>query len=279
MQTESANTPEPVAPTNLVQLSIPTPAGDAKNEATKALTYAQGVTIVCADDSIIAQEARASINTRIKVLTDARMALTRPIDVAKKVIMDFFGGPIGVLEQAKGLLDGKVLAFDNEQERIRKEAQKKAEEAAQRERDRIQAEANERQRKADEEAAAKRKAADDAAAAGRTEEAAKLNAQADKVVEKAAQRVEVLQDRAASVVAPILQSTSTRASGSSFRDNWKWRLTDKAKIKEAFLMTVTNDTAIDAIVKSMKGNAEAIHAVVGDGIEIYNDRGIASRRA
>lgn len=276
MQTESANTPD-AAP--LVQLSIPTPAGDAKNEAAKALTYAQGVTIASADDSIVAQEARASINTRIKTLTDARLALTRPIDVAKKVIMDFFGGPIGVLEQAKGLLDGKVIAYDNEQEQVRKEAQRKLDEAAQRERDRIAAEATERQRVADEEAQRLRDEATALEAAGDISGAEKLANKACKVEEKAQARVEVLQDRAAQVVAPIISRGSAKAPGSMFRDNWKWRLTDIAKVSASFKHEVPRDAAIDAIVKSMKGDAESIKAVVGAGIEIYNDRGLASKRA
>lgn len=278
MQTESANTPDP-APKDLVNISIPRPAGDANGEAARAIAAANAFTVTDAESSIMAQEVRAKINTKISTLDEARKTLTRPIDVSKQVIMDFFNAPINVLKQAKAILDGKVLTYDNEQAEIRKEAQRKVEAAAAAERQRLQNEANERQRKADEEAAAKRKAAEDAAAAGRAEEAARLNAQAIAVETRAAARVEVLQERAAQVVAPILQSVSTKASGSSFRDNWKWRLTDKSKVKESFLMTVTNDAAIDAIVKSMKGNAEQIKAVVGAGIEIYNDRSIASKRA
>lgn len=279
MQTESANTPEPAAPAHLVNLSIPTPAEDYNSAAAKALALAESFTVEDAESSVMAQEVRAKLNTRISVLDEARKVLTRPIDVSKQTIMDFFNGPIGLLKKAKTILDTKVLAYDTEQENIRKEAQRKADEIAETERKRLKAEADERQRKADEDAAAKRKAADDAAAAGNVAEAEKLNAQADKVVEKAAARVEVLQERAASVVAPIFQSQSAKASGSSFRDNWKWRLKDISKINASFKHEVTRDEAIDAIVKSQKGNAESIAAIVGVGIEIYNDRGIASKRA
>lgn len=278
MQTASANTPES-APAHLVQLSIPTPAGDANAEARRGIAAAQAFVVVDAESSIMAQETRALINTRIKTLTDARLALTRPIDAAKKVIMDFFNGPIGVLEQAKDILDDKVLAFDTEQENIRKDAQRQVEVKAAAERKRLQEEADERQRTAD---AAAQKLLNDAAAleaAGDSTGAAKLAAKAERTQESAAARVEVLQDRAAQVVAPIIQSAPARASGSSFRDNWKWRLTDINQVKDNFKMTVTNDPAISAIVTSQKGNAESIAAIVGAGIQVYNDRIIASRRA
>lgn len=273
MQTESANTPESVPGHQLVNLS------DDAAVASRGIAAANAFMVVDAESSVMAQETRAKLNTRIKDLDARRLTITRKMDAAKQDIMELFAGPIGVLRQAMAIFDTKVLAYDDEQEAIRKEAQRKVEAAAATERQRLQDEANERQRKADAEAAAKRKAAEDAAAAGRTEEAAKLSAQADRVIEKAVARVEVLQDRAAQVVAPIIQAQTAKASGSSFRDNWKWRLTDRSKINAAFLMVVTNDPAIDAIVKSMKGNAEQIKAVVGEGIEIYNDRGIASRRA
>src|SRR5258708_1530968 len=119
-KTKSAPSPEPAAavPRNLVQLSIPTPDGDAASESNKALIYAEGLAVASASDSAKAQEARARLNTRIKVLTDARMALTRPIDAAKKTIMDFFAGPISTLTRAKNILDEKVIAWDTQQEEI-----------------------------------------------------------------------------------------------------------------------------------------------------------------
>lgn len=279
MQTESANTPEAAAPANLVELAIPTPDGVKVSDSMGIETYAQAFTITCPSDSVKAQEARARVNTRIKDLTTARMEQTRLLDAAKTGLIAWWGRLINPLENAKKIFDAKILAYDDAQEAIRKEAQRKADEIAETERKRLKAEADERQRKADADAAAKRKAADDAAAAGRTEDAAKLNAQADRVVENAAKRVEVLQERASQVVAPILQGGSAKASGSSFRDNWKFEVIDMDLINDGFKKTIANEDAINAIVKSMKGNAESIHAVVGKGIRIYNDRGLASKRA
>jgi hypothetical protein len=279
MQTASANTPNQAAATNLVELAIPTPDGVQVSDSMGIETYAQSFNITSAADSVKAQEARARVNTRIKTLTEARMEQTRILDTAKAGLIAWWGNLINPLQRAKVVFDAKILAYDDEQQEIRKEAQRKAEADAKRERDRLQAIADEAARKSREEADAKRKAALEAAAAGRAEEAAKLNAQADRTEERGNAKVDQFSTRAASVVAPIIQSESAKAGGSSFRDNWKWRLKDKAKINTAFLMTVTNDAAIDAIVKSMKGDAASIAAVVGDGIEIFNERILASKRA
>lgn len=270
MQTELASTPEVASGGQLVNIS------DDAAAAAKAIAVANAFTVEDAESSVMAQETRAKLNTRIKDLTERRMSITRKIDEAKKDVMALFAGPIGVLTQAMGIFDSKVIAYDDEQNRLRKEAQRKVEAAAATERKRLQDEADERIRKADAEAAAKRKAAYDAAAAGRIEEAAKLNAQASKVEEKAAARVEVLQERASQVVAPILQAQTAKASGSSFRDNWKFEVIDASKISDAFMMRVPNEVAIAALVKSMHEGAADL---VGAGIRIYNDRGLASKRA
>lgn len=279
MQTESATTPEAASPANLVELAIPTPDGMKVSDSMGIETYAQAFTITCPSDSVKAQEARARVNTRIKDLTAARMEQTRLLDAAKTGLIAWWGRLINPLENAKKVFDAKILAYDDAQEAIRKEAQKKAEAAAETERQRLKAEADERQRVADAEAQRLRDEAAAKLATGDTEGAAKLVKKAEGTEERAAARVEVLQERASQVVAPILQGGAAKASGSSFRDNWKWRLKDRSKINAAFMMVVTNDVAIDAIVKSQKGNAESIAAIVGDGIEVYNERVLASKRA
>lgn len=261
------------APKNLVQLSIPTPAGDEASESNKALTYAAALVVASASDSAKAQEARARLNTRIKTLTDARMALTRPIDAAKKTIMDFFAGPIATLTKAKEILDGKVIAYDYQQEELRKAEQRRLDKIAEDERKRLQAIADEAKRKADAEAAAKRKAADDAAAAGRADEAAKLAAQAQRIEEKADAKAEVYEDRAAQVVAPVAQAETARVTGTSFREVPEYVVTDPAQINAPFM--APDDVKIGRVVKSLGLEAPS---VVGAGLKVTMKKILASRR-
>lgn len=273
---DTATQTEAPPASNIVELTIPTPSEPHEAGALTAQTYAEKFEVKTASDSLKAQTARARINTQIKTLNDARLAQTRPLDDAKKKIMAWWAKPITAYEAAKAIFDSKILAYDAEQDRIRREAQEKADRDARAERDRLQAIADAALKKAEEEAAEKRRLAAKAEEEGRAADAAKLNAAAEKVETKAEAKAESFTSRAASVVAPTLVSQSTRAAGSSFRDNWKWRLKDKAKINPAFLMSVPNEAAIDAMVKSMKGDAIS---VVGEGIEVYNERVLASRRA
>jgi hypothetical protein len=270
---KTAPSPEPAAsPKNLVQLSIPTPDGDAASESNKALIYAESFAVVSASDSAKAQEARARLNTRIKTLIEARLALTRPIDAAKKTIMDFFAGPIATLTRAKGLFDEKVLAYDEEQEELRRAEQRRLDKIAEDERKRLQAIADETARKAREEADKKRREAEAAAAAGRQAEADRLRAAAARVEEKAADKVEVFETRASSVVAPIAQADTARIAGTSTRETPVFEILDASQIKPQFMMA--DEVKIGRVVRSL-GLAAA--DVVG-GIKVTMKKGLASQR-
>jgi colicin import membrane protein len=269
---KTAPSPEAAAPKNLVQLSIPTPDGDAASESNKALIYAESFTVTTASDSAKAQEARARLNTRIKILTEARMALTRPIDAAKKTIMDFFAGPIATLIRAKEIFDEKVLTYDAEQEELRKAEQRRLDKIAEDERKRLQAIADEATRKANEEAAAKRKLADDALAAGRKAEADKLRMAAATIEVRAEAKAERFESRAAAVVAPIAQADTARIAGTSTRETPVFEITDASKINAQFMMP--DEVKIGRVVRSL-GLAAA--DVVG-GIKVTMKKGLASQR-
>lgn len=269
---KQAQSPDAAAPKNLVQLSIPTPDGDAASESNKALIYAESFAVTSASDSAKAQEARARLNTRIKMLTEARLALTRPIDAAKKTIMDFFAGPIATLTRAKGIFDDKILAYDHAQEEIRKAEQRRLDKIAEDQRRELQRKADEARRKADEEAAAKRKAAEEAAAAGRQAEADRLRAQAVKVEEKAADKADAYQDRAAAVVAPVAQADTARIAGTTTRETPVFEIIDASKINPQFM--TPDEVKIGRVVRSL-GLAAA--DVVG-GIKVTMKKGLASQR-
>lgn len=271
-KTKPAPQPEPAA-TNLVQLSIPTPAGDAAQEAMTAMAYVESFTIANASDSAKGQEVRARLNTRIKALNDARMLLTRPIDVAKKTIMDFFAGPVQVFEKAKNALDQKILAYENEQERLRRIEQARLDKIADDERRRLQAIADEAKRKADADAAEKRKQAEAAAAAGRAADAARLMAQAQRVEEKADAKVETFETRASSVIAPIAQAQVASVAGVGFREVPEYEIIDPEQINKPFMSP--DDTKIGKVVRSLGLDAVG---VVGNGLKVTMKKILASRR-
>ncbi len=275
-KTKPAPSPEQALaapPANLVELKIATPEGDAAHEAMNAITYAMHFTVANASDSAKGQEARARLNSKIKSLTEARLALTRPIDAAKKVIVDFFAGPIAKFTEARDQIDAKVISYQDEQEELRRAEQRRLDKIAEDERKRLQAIADEARRKAEAEAEQLRKDAEAAAAAGRAEEAAKLATKAGRVEERADAKATVFEDRAAATVAPVAQAETAVVAGTGFREIPEWEVIDATKINAPFM--TPDATKIGKIVTSLK--LEAV-GVVGPGLKVTMKKILASRR-
>lgn len=173
-----------------------------------------------------------------KRLDDLRKSMTRPLDAAKKAIMDFFRAPEDQLARAESGIKRAMIAFSEEQERIRREEQRKAEEAARKERERLEAQA--------------RKAAE----SGKAEKA------------------EQLEERAAAVVAPVIQREPPKVAGVSVRKVWKFEITDPSKINPTFLMP--DETKIRKQVLALGADAASI---VGPGVRIYQENQYASGAA
>jgi hypothetical protein len=242
-------------------------------KAMTALEFAEKFTVTSASDSAKGQEASQRLNGQIKLLNDKRLELTRPLDALKAKWMDFFNGPIEKYQKAKRLMDSKVVAWQNEQEELRRAEQRRLDKIAEDERKRLQAAADETARKAREEADKKRREAEAAAAAGRQAEADRLRAQAARVEEKAADKAEVLETRASSVVAPIAQADTVSVPGSSFREVPQFEIIDAAKINPQFMMP--DEVKIGRVVNSLKLDAVG---VVGAGIRVTIRKILASRR-
>lgn len=218
-----------------------------------------------------AGEQLKQIKGAMKRLDDLRKGMTRPLDAAKKAIMDFFRGPEEKLTRAESGIKRAMIAFSDEQERIRREEQRKAEETARKERERIEAQAREAERKAQEKAAADRRAADEAAAAGRAAEAAKLRAAAVATEEKAAAKAEALAVQASTVVAPVIHREPPRVSGINTREVWKFEVTDPAAVPREYLSV--DESKIRRVVGALKGDTKIA------GVRVYSERALASGAA
>lgn len=216
-------------------------------------TYATGLVIKTATDFERASLEVMRFKTALATIEAARKKITVPMNAAldevnaqaKLAALPFTNG--------ETFIKRALAIYADEQNKIRQEEQRKANEAAAVERRRLQAIADEAQRKANEEAAAKRKAADEAAAAGRADEAAKLAAQAQRIDEKAAAKVETFEARAAQVVAPIAQQAAPKVAGISIAKVWTFEVTDAAKVPREWLDV--NEKRIGKYVQAVKGAA------------------------
>lgn len=206
-----------------------------------------------------------------KKLEETRTSLTKPINESLRRLNDFFRTPADRLAAIERTIKAALTRFADEQERLRREEQRKAEEAARRERERLAEQAREAERKAREKAEAERKAAEEAAAAGRAEEAAKLQARAAATEAKAAEKVEAIETRAAAVVAPIIQREAPKVAGVATREVWKFTVTDPALVPREYC--VVDEARIRKVVAALKGDTTI------PGVRVYAEKSIAAGAA
>lgn len=197
--------------------------------ASAALTF----TIKTGVQYVDANDELGRIKSAQKRLETLRTTITKPLNEALRAANDFFRAPAERLATAERSLKSAMIAFQNEQERIQREQQAKVEAAARKERERLEAQA----RKAE--------------AAGK--------------VEKAQQ----LEEQAATVVAPIIETEAPKVVGLAQRDVWKFEVTDPAAVPREFL--IVDEKKLRAFVTAMKGDAKVA------GVRVWSEKTLASR--
>lgn len=185
--------------------------------ANAALRMADTFTIADASDYALAADELKAIKAKMSALEEQRMSITRPMDAAKKMVMDLFRGPLDALAKAEGTFKRSMLAYDAEQQRIAAEARRVAEAAAAAERARLQAEAAEVARAAEEERRKLAEQAEAARAAGNAEAAQRAEAEAAQKREAAEAEAAALQSLAAVTIAqsPIVEANKTKGISTS----------------------------------------------------------------
>lgn len=199
------------------------------------LAVGTNYTIADAGDYRVAGDELQRVKAAQKRLDDLRKSFTKPLDQAKKAIMEFFRGPEEKLARAESGIKRAMIGYQEVEDRRRREAQAKADEAARKERERIQAQAAK------------------AAAAGKAE------------------RAEQLQQRASSVVAPLVQRETPKVSGVQTREVWKFEVTDPAQVPREYLSV--DESKIRRVVGALKGDT------VIPGVRVYSEKAIAAGSA
>lgn len=249
------------------------PDPDDVKDAMTAAQYAQDFKIETARDSAIAQVARGKINTKIKILGDKRLRITRKIDEAKRAIMELFSDPIEKLKAAKVLFDIKIIAYDDAQQEICETEQRRLDKIAADEQQRLQEIANKARIKADADAKKLRDDAAAAEAAGDAARAAEIQAKAERIEDRAEEKAQVFEERASAVVAPIALADTEQVAGSSFREVPEFEVIDEDKINRAFM--TPDSVKIGKVVKSLGKDAVGI---VGRGLKVTMKKILATRR-
>ena len=286
------------------------------DEATHTLTATanmlasayENFAVTTADEYSFAGHHLKEIKTKRDEIEQRRLTMTRPLDAAKKAVMDFFRPFTERLDHAEDQVKAAMVTYSTEQQRIADAAARKAREAADKEAARLRelaskadeaaaenerrrlAEqqrlaakraANEAERIAAERAAAKTKAdkqraEEQAAAEARRQEAELARLHNERLAAEAAQRertakAENLEARAlATTTAPVAPATP-KIAGISQRETWKYEITNRQLIPDEYW--IVDERAIGAVVKALKGQTNIA------GVRVYAETAIAAGKS
>ena len=222
----------------MTQITVPSSVpADIIGLVANAVELAEATNITCEVTASIAGEDLRTLAGMKKSLEESRFSITRPMDAAKKAVMELFAPQAEKIDAADKILRGKLNAYLLEQRAIQ-----------------AKAEAEARAKAAAEKAEADRKIAEAKAAA---EAAAKAGD--DAAAEAARNAVRDAQDDAllAELSAPVVQATPKMAGVSTAKI---WKVTDidlselvKAAAEDPELLEylIPNTAEINKVVKAL----------------------------
>jgi len=217
-------------------LEIPAEAQNLVTQTWEDLAIAESFSISSNKAYAEAGEILKTIKGRYREIENKRREMTLPLDEAKKRVMDFFRQPLERLSNAERLIKGAMVAFTQEQERIR-----------QAEEQRIQALAREEQERLDKE----------------------LEKQITQAQEEGDnERAESLLDTATKIAVPLVQTEKPKVQGIKTITRWRYKIVDEALIPREYLMP--NEKLLADMAIMTKGTIKV------PGVEFYSESIVAS---
>ncbi len=202
-----------------------------RNEALTWPEKARGAVVTDEPSYILTSELLKGIKALRTKIADTFDPHIQRAHAAHKALVKEKADAEAPLTEAEGIIKRTLVAWTAEQERLRLEEQRRLEAIA---------------RQREEEARLAEALA--AEAAGDTDEAA------------------ALMEEAVTVQAPavILPPASPKVAGISYREVWKFRIVDAAKVPREYL--TIDETKIGGVVRALKGAANI------PGVQVYSDR-------
>lgn len=185
-----------------------------------------------------------AIKTRQRDMAELRLSITRPLDEAKKRVMEVFKPALDRLGNAEQTIKGAVLTYSQGVERKRREEQARLEDDAERERLRL------------------------AALAERQEEAGHED------------RAEASRQRAETVAAPTVARAPAPAGAVHIRTTWSAEVVDLAELvracadgKAPLALLQPDMPSLNAMARTQKERFDI------PGVKAVAEQGVAARRA
>jgi hypothetical protein len=210
-------------------------------EALECLTETRAVIIANNADFQNCGESIRAIKTKIAILEQKRMSITRHLDQAKAAAMDLFRPAIDYLKQARLMREGAYFKWQDDQAKLARKA------------------AEDLKCKQIEEARKLKEKADKAAAAGKLEKAEELNNQA--------------QFKESFI--PVIPA-APKVNGLASIEVWKARVVNLNELIKYCLETgnqlvIADDKALGGLARSSKGKMNI------PGVQFYSERSMSAK--
>lgn len=174
-------------------------------------------------DYELAADMLKRIKSKYNEVDNIRKNITKPLDMAKKAVMELFNKPLTLLSNAESKLKENMIAFHNEQERIRKAEEEKL------------------RKKAEEEELKKKEA---------------LEVRAQKAEEKGdTEKANELREKKEDIFVPTpILSEPEQPKGISYKTLWSAEIVDQSQIPREYL--IPNMQLLDKLASVYKDTKE-----------------------
>ena len=229
--------------TKLDVLNIERPDEALFKRSETTLELAKIRTVTTPGGAITVGEDLKTVKRLAKEVNEKRLAITRPLNEALREVNALFKPAKEWLLEAEAILKAKILEFQNEQDRIARELQAKADAEAREEHEKLE----------------------------------RTAALADRFGKE--EKAEELREEAETQIAPIITSAAPKIAGITRRETWKAEVVDKrALIKhileerpDLLLLVTINQSALNAQARLLKDDLDL------PGIKVSKEASIAAR--
>jgi uncharacterized membrane protein YqiK len=251
-------------------LERPNLSADPTVKALKPALGSKTLLIKTADDYECAAIVLMQAKTNLDVIETARLKITGPLNEALKAANEQARTAKAPYLQEEVTIKTAMKAYDDIQDEIREEEQRKANADAQAERDRLQGIADAATEKAEKASKALREEAEHVQAEGDTRAAEKLLGRADSIESRELAKADVFNERASQVVAVVSDRAAPKVSGITIPKVWDFEVIDEKLIPDTYFDL--NSVRLRKVVVALKGLCNI------PGIRVFQKKQISAGR-
>ena len=209
--------------TSNITVNINTKQEQQKAADVPALCKKADIAIHNQDDYNTASDVLKEVKSRYKELDTQRKNITKPLDDAKKAVMELFRQPLDLLGKAESKIKSLMIGYTAEQEKKAREEQEKlqklAEAEAERERKKLEAKI----------------------------ERAKASGKEEKVEELEMQKEAIIP-----MDVPVVTANIEQPKGISYKEKWTAEVVDFKALPDEYKLP--NQQALDKVAQATKGS-------------------------